>query len=79
MFYCYILFSKKLNIYYTGSSANIQRRFFEHNSQKVTSTKLGIPWKLVWCGSFVTSEKARLFERYLKSSSGHAFRNKRLI
>lgn len=79
MFYSYILFSKKLNTYYAGSTSDIRRRLLEHNSQKVVSTSSGIPWKLVWYAGFDSHTKAQAFEKYLKSSSGFAFRNKRLI
>lgn len=51
----------------------------QHNTKQVDSTVSGIPWKLVWYGSFNTLKKAQEFEKYLKSSSGFAFRNKRLI
>jgi hypothetical protein len=37
-----------------------------------------MPWKLVTYVAFSDIEKARAFERYLKSGSGHAFAKKRL-
>ncbi len=79
VFYTYIIFSKKLNIYYSGSTSDLKRRLLEHNKKQVDSTISGIPWKLVWYGGFNTLKKAQQFEKYLKSSSGFAFRNKRLI
>lgn len=79
MFYSYILFSKKLNNHYVGSTSDLKRRLVEHNNKRVISTAPGAPWKLVWYGSFNTIKKAQAFEKYLKSSSGFAFRNKRLI
>jgi putative endonuclease len=36
------------------------------------------PWRLVTYIAFSDKRKAELFERYLKSGSGHAFANKRL-
>jgi hypothetical protein len=34
---------------------------------------------LVWYSAFSTSEKCSEFEKYLKTASGKAFRNKRLV
>ncbi len=34
---------------------------------------------LVFYAAFVSAKRARAFEKYLKSSSGKAFRNKRLL
>ena len=39
MFFVYILRSKKAERYYTGHTANIDKRLREHNSGKVRSTK----------------------------------------
>jgi len=35
-----------------------------------------MPWKFANYFAFETAEKARAFEDYLKSGSGHAFANK---
>ena len=37
------------------------------------------PNHLVWYGAFLDKNKALVFEKYLKSSSGFAFRNKHLV
>jgi putative endonuclease len=78
MHYTYILQSKKDKSYYIGFTSDLRKRFKQHNqhSSKYTSTKA--PFKLVWYASFATKEKVMNFEKYLKSSSGFAFRNKRL-
>lgn len=51
----------------------------EHTSGCVLSTKNLRPLKLIFYASFISKDKALQFERYLKSSSGFAFRNKRLV
>jgi putative endonuclease len=78
LYYAYIL---KLinNSYYHGSSSDIQQRLQDHERGIVKSTKDLRPVKLVFYAAFATKIKAVAFEKYLKSSSGHAFRNKRLI
>jgi putative endonuclease len=79
MHYCYILNSLKDSSYYIGSTQDLKKRVEKHNRKEVTYSSTKAPFKIVWYSSFLTKEKAVNFEMYLKSSSGFAFRNKRLI
>jgi len=79
MHYVYILFSKKLNSLYTGSTSNLDKRFKEHNAGRSRYTKSGTPWVLVFYAAFQSKNKALNFETYLKSGSGKAFKYKRLV
>ena len=47
-------------------------------SRKSSHTTKFSPWKLITCVAFTNQAKAEVFERYLKSGSGHAFVRKRL-
>lgn len=76
-YYVYILINKKKRRY-VGFTSNIQRRLREHRNGGVSTTK-GKDYSLVWYGVFNNEVKAKSFEKYLKSSSGYAFSNKRLI
>jgi len=78
MFYTYIL---KLsdNSLYVGHSSNLRQRLDYHKSHRVNTTKTSKSIKLIFYAAFVDKIKAIKFEKYLKSSSGFAFRNKRLI
>lgn len=80
MYFVYIIqsisFPKQL---YTGFSENIKERLIEHNNGKSTYTRKFKSWKLVYYCVFNNKKKALDFEKYLKSASGIAFRNKRLI
>ena len=78
MYYVYIL---KLSdrSYYVGYSSNLKNRIKTHNEGSISSTKNLRPVKLVYYSVFISQKKASDFEKYLKSSSGFAFRNKRLI
>jgi len=78
MFYVYILKLKDRS-YYIGYSSNLKQRIKEHNQGLVLSTKNLRPAKLIFYTAFLDNKKALAFEKYLKSSSGFAFRNKRLI
>jgi len=79
MYYCYILKSQKDNSYYIGSTQDLKKRLEKHNRKEVKYSSTKTPLKLVWYSAFLTKEKAIHFEMYLKSSSGFAFRNKRLV
>lgn len=80
MYYVYIIqsipFPKQL---YTGFSVNLRKRLIDHNDGKSYHTNKFKPWKLLYYCAFSTQQKALDFEKYLKSASGIAFRNKRLI
>lgn len=78
MFYAYIL-QLKDNSFYHGYSDDLKQRLTAHEQGIVSSTKNLRPVKLVFYAAFESQKKATEFEKYLKSSSGFAFRNKRLI
>ena len=67
------------NTYYTGFTSNIQNRLQAHKSGEVSYTKSRLPVELVHVSLFKEKQNAYDFERYLKTGSGIAFRNKRLI
>jgi len=79
MHYVYLLSSATHEKIYTGVTSDLRSRLTEHNNGNVKYTKTGIPWKIIWYCAFNSKIKAYSFEKYLKSSSGYAFRNKRLI
>jgi len=79
MYFVYILKSQKNGSFYTGTTENIEKRIQEHNwhLSKYTSSKT--PFELVWHCTFSNKKQAIDFEKYLKSGSGFAFRNKHLV
>lgn len=79
MYYVYILQSKKDASNYIGVTEDLKTRVKDHNQGKASYSKTRRPFILVWYSAFVSKKKAYAFEEYLKSSSGHAFRNKRLV
>ncbi len=79
MHYVYILESKKDDSRYTGSTDNLKNRFTQHNQHNSRYTSTKAPYRLIWYCAFLNKKKALAFEKYLKSSSGFAFRNKHLI
>jgi len=79
MYYVYILESEKDGSHYVGTTANLTKRFQEHNSGGARYSNTKRPFKIVWYAAFVSKSRALEFEKYLKSSSGHAFTKKHLI
>ncbi len=65
--------------YYTGFTTHIKNRLKAHEKREVNYTKDKLPLELVHISYFANKQKAYDFERYLKSGSGIAFRNKRLV
>lgn len=79
MFYVYILYSNKSKNFCYGYTADLKKRFKEHNDGLSKATKPFRPWRLVWYCAFENRAKAKDFEKYLKSGSGKAFLYKRLV
>ena len=74
MFYTYILRSiNNPEQRYIGSTSDLLKRLAVHNAGGVPHTAKFRPWKIETYIAFETEERARAFEIYLKSGSGHAF------
>ena len=79
MFYVYRIHSlKNPERNYVGYSTDLKQRVSDHNAGKNRFTAPFRPWKLAFYAAFETEERAREFERYLKTASGKAFGTKRL-
>lgn len=80
MYYVYIL--KSINFpkqIYTGSTPDLKQRLKSHNEGANKHTGKFRPWKIIWYAAFINRKQAERFEKYLKTSSGIAFKRKRLI
>ncbi|HBU07457.1 MAG TPA: hypothetical protein DEB09_05245 [Candidatus Magasanikbacteria bacterium] len=78
MYFVYILKCSNQQ-YYTGLTGNICDRMIRHKKGEVKFTKPFLPVKCVFIACFPNKIKAAKFEKYLKTHSGMAFRNKRLV
>uniref|UniRef100_UPI00404A7F4A GIY-YIG nuclease family protein n=1 Tax=Fulvivirga sp. TaxID=1931237 RepID=UPI00404A7F4A len=65
--------------FYTGCTSNLDNRLDRYQKGHVHYTSSRLPFELVTFITFTDKYKAYNFEKYLKSGSGIAFRNKRLI
>ena len=66
MFYCYILYSQKLDKYYIGSTGDLFGRLRRHNFAHKGFTATGNPWELKYSESFGTKSEALKRETELK-------------
>ena len=62
----YILYSEKMDIYYTGSTSSLEDRLKRHNQGRSKFTKSGVPWKLVYQKEYPTKSDAYKAELHLK-------------
>ena len=79
MFYVYLI--KSINFpdqIYTGFTQDMGNRLKEHNAGECFHTSKFKPWEIITYIAFSNKENAITFEKYLKSSSGRAFAQKRL-
>lgn len=78
MKYVYLIQSiNDSNRKYIGMTSDLRKRIETHNRGGSVYTKSFKPWKLITYIGFTDESKAIEFERYLKTSSGRAFSNKR--
>jgi predicted GIY-YIG superfamily endonuclease len=79
-YYVYILKSCRApDQTYIGYTSDLDARLKTHNEGGCPHTSKFKPWELGWYCVFPEKFAALAFEKYLKSHSGKAFANKRLI
>jgi predicted GIY-YIG superfamily endonuclease len=79
MWYVYVLRSLKDNNIYIGSTNDVRRRLYQHNSAEVDSTKNRIPFTLEAYIAVKDKAKAIELEQYFKTGSGKAILQKRIL
>jgi len=77
MHYVYSL--KRKDGYYIGCTNDLKDRIQRHKNGQVSATANRLPIELSFYLAFKDKYTAYNFEKYLKSGSGRAFLNKRLI
>ena len=78
MYYTYVIKSEKDGKWYTGSTADLRKRFREHNDNKVFSTKGRGPFELIYYEVCKDERDTRIREKYLKSGMGKRYLKNRL-
>ena len=79
MYYVYILQSELDKEFYIGRTGDLKRRYSEHQTGRVDSTKHRLPMKLLCYEAYNTKEEAARREDFLKSSDGRKDIKKRII
>ncbi|MBK6285764.1 MAG: GIY-YIG nuclease family protein [Draconibacterium sp.] len=74
MYFCYILYSSKLDKYYIGSTGNLEGRLQRHNTSNTGFTSTGKPWEIKYFETFETKSETMNRELELKK-----WKNKILI
>ena len=65
MFYTYVLQSMKDGKFYTGYTRDLRKRFSDHNSGKVFSTKGRGPFRIIYYEACLDEHDAKATEIYL--------------
>jgi putative endonuclease len=71
MYIAYILKSCKDGTYYYGSTSDLEKRFYYHNSGKSRYTKNKRPWIIHHTETFETKSEALKREMFFKSIDGY--------
>jgi putative endonuclease len=77
MDYVYLLLSEKDCRFYTGSTNDLKRRLYEHNSGNVRSTRNRRPLKLIYYEACLNENDAKQGEIYSKSGMGKKYLRQR--
>ncbi|MFA6603590.1 MAG: GIY-YIG nuclease family protein [Patescibacteria group bacterium] len=76
--YVYVLFSVKDRQLYVGLTDDLRRRWCQHRTGMVRSTRDRRPLKLIYYEAYLTRIEAARRERYLKGGNGRAALKKQL-
>jgi len=77
-YYVYILRSMKSGMWYAGLTADLRKRFREHQSGQSTYTKGRGPFELIYYEAYRNVSDARSREKQLKSGQGRAYLRQRI-
>ena len=72
MVYVYILQNDN-NSFYIGTTNNLCKRVYQHNTNQSKYTKHRSPWKLVYTESYPTRSEAMKREYFIKSQKSKSF------
>ena len=79
VFLVYILYSKKADKYYIGSTSDINKRLIKHNLGGTKSTRPGRPWIVVYTEIYNNKTDALIRERKIKKMKSRKYIENLLI
>jgi putative endonuclease len=71
----YILYSSKIDKFYTGQTMDLDRRLEEHNRGKTSFSATGMPWQIVFFKVFKSRTEAMKLEKFIKKRGAARFLN----
>ena len=75
MYITYILYSPKVDKFYTGQTKDLYRRLEEHNRGKTSFLASGIPWILMFSKEIESRTEALKLEKQIKKRGAARFLN----
>ena len=78
MFYVYVIQSTRDKRWYTGYTADLRKRFNQHNENITGWTKGRGPFTLIYYEACNNQQDAKSREQYLKSGMGRRYLKNRL-
>ncbi len=78
IYYTYVLYSLKDEMFYTGYTSDLDQRLNAHNNGEVASTKYRRPLKLIYYEACFNQQDASHREKYLKTTYGKRYIKNRL-
>jgi len=73
MYITYILYSQRINKFYTGQTQDIVRRLEEHNRGKTSFMATGMPWVILYSKAFKSRQEAVNLEMIIKKRGAARF------
>ncbi len=73
MWKVYIIYSEKIDRYYTGINDDLIWRLKRHNQGWGRYTKRGLPWKVVYTEGFESKSEALKREREIKNRKSRKY------
>lgn len=73
MFYVYIIYSKSIDQYYIGSTANLIDRLYRHRNSGSKSTKKAKDWELLYSKEFESRSLAVQAEMKIKAMKSRLY------
>jgi len=72
-YYVYIIYSQSLDKYYVGYTHDPEERLGKHNAGATTSTRRGVPWKLMYIEEYENKTDAIKRENQIKRMKSRKF------
>jgi putative endonuclease len=73
MWKVYIIYSEKIDRYYTGITDDLPWRLERHNLGRGRYTKRGIPWRIVYTEKYSTKSEALKWEHEIKNKKNKKY------